>query len=145
MTGRLIVSIVFLAVVALASACSPGPSDEGQPSLQSTSWTLAALGTEGDLTPAREEPEATIEFDAGEVSGSAGCNQYFGSYSADKNGTFSVAEVAWTEKACPQPGVMEQEQEFLDILLAAQTYDVTGATLTVAGSEGQLLFTSAQE
>ncbi len=103
---------------------------------------LGALGTEGDLTPALTEPAATIEFDAGEVSGSASCNQYFGSYSADPDGTFTVAEMAWTEMACSQPGVMEQERLFLDILLSAHTYDVTGASLTITGAEGELLFSA---
>ncbi|MFW6103269.1 MAG: META domain-containing protein [Chloroflexota bacterium] len=42
--------------------------------------------------------------------------------------------------ACTQQGVMEQERLFLDILLSAHTYDVTGPSLTIAGAEGQLLF-----
>ncbi|MFW6103067.1 MAG: META domain-containing protein, partial [Chloroflexota bacterium] len=55
-----------------------------------------ALDAEGDLSSALPEPEATVEFDAREVSGSASCNQYFGSYSAQPDGSFSVADMAWT-------------------------------------------------
>ncbi|MFW6056088.1 MAG: META domain-containing protein [Chloroflexota bacterium] len=142
MRGKAVLSMLLMAAITMAGACGPGAPDESQPPLQSTSWKLGALGTEGDLSPALAEPEATIEFDAGEVSGTASCNQYFGSYSAEADGSFSVAEVEWTEMACTQPGVMEQEKLFLDILLSAHTYDVTSASLTITGTEGQLLFSA---
>jgi len=92
------------------------------------------------MRPALETADVTIEFDADEVSGCAGCNLYSGSYSARKDGTFSVDNVAWTEMACLEPGVMKQEQQFLNTLLQAKSYDVSDDTLTIGGGGGSLVF-----
>ena len=92
------------------------------------------------MRPALETADVTIEFDADEVSGCAGCNLYSGSYSARKDGTFSVDNVAWTEMACLEPGVMKQEQQFLNTLLQAKSYDVSDDTLTIGGDGGSLVF-----
>jgi heat shock protein HslJ len=131
-------SVLVLGAVVLAG-CSPD-GEAAQPPLQSTTWTLAAIGPEDDPSPALAGSEVTIEFDAGEVSGSAGCNLYFGGYSDEPDGTFSVANVAWTERACMEPGIMEQEQLFLSTLVAAGSYQVAGGTLTIAGNGNVLVF-----
>lgn len=132
--------LAVAAIIALLAGCTPDSAPEDQPSLQSTSWTLTALGDVGNVSPALENSEVTIEFDAGEVSGSAGCNQYFGSYSAGRDGTFSVDNMAWTEMACLEPGVMEQEQEYLSTLLEAESYAATDTSLTITGGGRQLEF-----
>jgi len=137
-TGRsLRIVLLLVALASLSQACAP---QEAQPPLQSTSWTLVSLGPEEEPSPALDTAEVTIEFDAGEVSGSAGCNLYFGSYADEPDGAFSVDNLAWTERACLEPGVMEQEQMYLDTLLAAESYSVVDGTLRIAGEGHVLLF-----
>lgn len=132
-------ALLLILAPLLLAGCAPG-AQEAQPPLQSTTWTLAAMGPDDNVSPVLATTEVTIEFDAGEVAGSAGCNLYFGAYSDEADGTFSVSEVAWTERACLEPGVMEQEQRYLEALLAADSYEVTNGTLRITGNGYVLLF-----
>jgi len=59
---------------------------------------------------------ATFDSTKGQVTGSAGCNTYFGSYDANKS-KLTIGVIAATEMYCLEPeGVMDQEQEYLKIL-----------------------------
>jgi heat shock protein HslJ len=61
--------------------------------------------------------QLTMAFAAdGRVSGSAGCNNYTGTYTASGS-SLRFGPAATTRKMCTQPaGIMEQEQQFLEAL-----------------------------
>jgi heat shock protein HslJ len=110
--------------------------------LEDKEWVLASYGEQGDLQAVLAGTEITAMFDCAEerVTGSAGCNSYFADYDACGN-KLSILELAWTEMACMSPeGVMEQEQEYLTLLLDTVTFQVEDSLLTISSSDGQVLF-----
>jgi heat shock protein HslJ len=83
--------------------------------------------------------QLTLVFGAdGRLSGSAGCNTYSASYSADGRG-IRIAAPAATRKACAQPdGVMAQEAAFLAALPTAATQLREGDWLELRSADGAL-------
>ena len=96
--------------------------------------TFAVTAVNGSATL----PEAvmTASFSAeGQVSGSSGCNNYNGSYSASGSagsGQMSVGVLTGTNLFCGDPpGVMEQEEAFRNALRAVTTYEFVTDTIVV--------------
>lgn len=98
-------------------------------SLDGTSWVLP-----GSLPDTR----LTVEFGNGTISGSSGCNTFTGSYSTSGN-SISVGQLITTQMACEED-VMQQEQEYLAALSSAQSYTISGSTLTLNHPGGALTF-----
>ena len=122
---------------------------EAQPDLEGPTWSLLAFlepGRTADPTapmPLPREPlpgsRITITFADGQVSGTAGCNQYGGSYSLN-GAALAIGDLFQTEMACMDPvGVMEQEQHYLDSLRAAIAAHVYGSQLWVEVDGGSSL------
>jgi putative lipoprotein len=67
----------------------------------------------------------------GTLTGSSGCNHYFGSYTLDGS-TVKVSPLASTKAACPNSDIQNQETQFLAALQMAEGYtkDANGLTLT---------------
>ena len=94
-------------------------------------------GTEWDVTMYNNGREAVVGViegteitalfgDNGEMSGSAGCNQYIGSYTVSGN-TIQIGQLGTTFRLCAEPeGVMEQEQAFLAALQSAAAFRIEG-------------------
>lgn len=75
------------------------------------------------VVPPIEGTELTATFtEDGTVSGSAGCNQYNGSYTLDGD-KLSIGPLTTTKMACPEP-IMAQEQAFLAALQSAASVAV---------------------
>ena len=146
MTARLprMILLAALAAFPVLAGCTPEmpgtpTTPPLQPPLVDTSWLLESLGRPGDLHPALEGTEVTLSFSGdAEAMGSAGCNGYGGSYTSDRDGALSFTDIFHTEMYCMQPGVMDQEQEFLDALAAAERYEVLDGKLRITGG-GNLL------
>lgn len=74
----------------------------------------------------------------GDLSGNAGCNQYFASFTAS-NGSIEIGLPGATMRFCEQPaGIMEQESEFLAALQSAATYSIQGNMLQMRTAADQL-------
>ena len=98
--------------------------------LAGTSWIVTSYnnGNQGVVSVVADT-ELTATFDAeGNVSGSAGCNNYTGSYQTDGD-QISIGPLAMTMMMCPDEAVMQQETQFLAALESAATYQVEGAEL----------------
>lgn len=78
--------------------------------------------------------------DEGELSGKAGCNNYFASYEVDAEaGTITIGQIGSAMMACEEPdGIMAQEQEFLAALATAATYRIQGNTLELRTADDAL-------
>jgi heat shock protein HslJ len=127
-------ALASLAVMVLLglTACAGILPGTGDP-LDGTSWVLTAYGT-SSLIPGTE---ITLECEGGEVSGSAGCNIYGGTYRVSGD-SISMTDLYNTEMACMEPeGVMEQEQEFLELLRDARSFQIVDEHLQI--------FTAAKE
>ena len=132
-TVNLWAPLVFLVALAFVlGACS----SSGAIDLSGTTWELASLSG-SDLLPGTS---ITLEFTDEEVSGFAGCNNYWGSYQVSGS-SLTFSDPYRTEIGCPEPlGVLEQEGDYLAALNVADSYRLTGNQLEILNdSGGQLL------
>lgn len=94
-------------------------------------------------TPVLPDTEITLELADGRLNGSAGCNSYFADYQLE-NSQLIVERVGSTKMTCGEPGVMEQETAYLNLLQqATNNVAVTENAMTVETPEGSLVFESA--
>jgi heat shock protein HslJ len=151
MTARLprMILLVALAMLPTCVGCAPrmpgAPvTPDLQPPLEDTSWILESMGQPGNLHPVLDGTEVTLALsDDSDATGTAGCNGYGGSYTSDRDGTLSFKDLFHTEMYCMQPGVMDQEQEFLDALAAAENYEIVEGTLRISGDGVMVVMAAA--
>ncbi|WP_051231269.1 META domain-containing protein [Kaistia adipata] len=102
--------------------------------LQGTEWRAQAIGGR----PVLDTAPATLSVEAGgRISGSAGCNRYFGTASV-KDGIISVGPLGTTRMAC-MPDQMEQEKGFLDAIAKTHGFQVDKGQLVLLDAEGKPL------
>ncbi len=71
----------------------------------------------------------------GNISGSAGCNNFSGPYTTDGN-KITIGPLASTMMACEGPAeIMEQEAQYLAALQSAATYQIEGNVLELRTAE----------
>ena len=115
------------------SGSTPSTSAPATVALAGTKWTITAIvgsatGAEGDVRP------ATMQFENGNISATAGCNLMNGSYTQE-GATLTFGPIAMTRMACPAPGLAERETQLGQML---------GQPLTVAAGEaGKVTLTNA--
>ena len=96
------------------------------PPLVGTTWRLVSLDGHEALADVR----VTAVFgEDSRVTGSAGCNRYFGRASVTGGARLDVGLLATTMMYCGGEGVMPQEQAFLAALEKAAAYRVEGPEL----------------
>lgn len=106
--------------------------------LVNINWQLATM-TQAKMAPQPVLPGSQIIlfFDpAGAYNGIAGCNNYAGTYIVGQDRSLSLTPGQITNMFCNDPaGVMEQEQQYLQLLQNVQFYAI--------GDDGSLnLYTS---
>jgi heat shock protein HslJ len=127
--------VALLVLAVTLSGCSPSPTESA--SLEGTRWALVAL--EGEPLLTGTAPSA--EFSADEISGSTGCNRYFGTY-AVSGSDCTISNVASTEMWCADPeGVMDLEDAFLAALASATGYRLTGEQLELLDATDSVVLT----
>jgi len=99
----------------------------------SLDWYKAADGTMTSVLPATT---VTALFENGNLTGSAGCNSYFGSYTMEGVNGIAIGSLGSTLMFCGERGVMEQETAYLTLLQSATSWDVSGAMLTLSDAGG---------
>jgi heat shock protein HslJ len=110
------------------ASAEPTPTGD----LAGTAWKLQTL----DGTKVPSSVVITIEFDAdGTVSGSGGCNNYSGTYTASGE-SVTIENVASTMMACEDPQA-SWEADYFEALAAASTWTRDGNTFTLTGPDGQ--------
>lgn len=113
-----------------------------------TAQSQALPGTRWEVTGINDGRQAvvsvqagtcvTLAFDGqGRVSGSAGCNRFTARFEA-RPGTVRIGAPAATRMACPELGVMAQEQAFLRALEAARTIRIEADVLELRDADGAL-------
>ena len=118
------------------------PLDDNQSPLSGQSWHLTSYRAETTISVI-EKTDPIIAFtDDGRVSGTSGCNIFFGGY-ALSDGTFTIREIEST-KMTSTPEVLNQERVFFSLLLKAKTYSRDGDCLRLFDTSGReiLSFTS---
>lgn len=75
----------------------------------------------------------------GQLSGSAGCNNYTASYTVEGE-NISIGPAASTRMFCAEPeGIMEQEAQYLAALSTAATWSIDGTQLTLRTADGAMV------
>ena len=109
-----------------------------QPALEGR-WDLRSYGLVGSETTVAAQPPVFIVFESeGKISGSGGCNRYFGGWGLLEGSTDTVRiwRTGSTRMACPEP-IMIQEYRFLEELSRASRFQVEAAELRLYYDEGR--------
>ncbi len=109
--------------------------------LADTMWVLTGFDNPMEPTPVLPDTEITLMVDmaAGKITGSAGCNNYFGGFTEDSPGTLSMGPIGATMMACPED-VMAQEQKFLSALQSVGGFQFWNGKVLFHGNGGMLIF-----
>ena len=110
--------------------------------LENTIWIFNGLGSGSGDTGAVSSPisgtEANMQLVEGQIAGSAGCNNFNGSYTLE-NESVTLSPLASTRMAC-EDAISQQEFAILNGLMAATSWEIEGDNLTVTFPDGFLLF-----
>ncbi len=120
---------LVLAILLVTTLTACGSTD----SLEGPDWVLISIDGSSPLPGTM----ITAKFSDGEVSGSAGCNTYGGSYAV--SGEKLAFEMLFsTEMACMEPdGVMAQESAYLEKLGSATGFRrESGGRLEIFSADG---------
>lgn len=132
---KLSITLLLLLVIGLVACKGGGVAFEDR------EWVLESYGEAGNAQSVIEGSEITATFDGDtrEVRGSAGCNNYFGEYEVDGS-ELSIPTIGNTEMYCMEPeGVMDQEEQYLQLLRLAESYETENSTLRITCSDGSVL------
>ena len=111
------------------------------PSIEDISWELEAYGDAGSLKSLVEDTDITAEFkkSEGRVVGNGGCNGYFVEYEIDNDELTIVPPLGATMMLCFPPPIMDQEQEYFELLKAAETFRIHNDRLIISCSDNKEL------
>ncbi|RCU44722.1 META domain-containing protein [Chryseobacterium lacus] len=103
------------------------------------SWKLKEMnGNKVVMVLNQDKEQGFMLRSNGKITGSDGCNTFFGSYKLSDGNKISINEnLGTTMKACPDMKL--NEKEFFNVLKNAEKYDLKGNTLMLKNSNGQLL------
>ena len=105
--------------------------------LEGVDWALTGIATGEAVVGTWIDETITARFEAGQVTGSAGCNNYFADYAAE-GATLALGPAGSTRMACEEE-IMEREAEFLAALETVASYETRLETLSLYDAEGGLL------
>lgn len=136
--------VIALAAVGFGALLFFALSNRGG-DLEGRTWSVSELTSDGNTVAPLEGTELTALFEDGTVSGAAGCNTYFASYTTDGD-TIEIGPAGSTLIFCEEPaGAMDQEQAYLALLQSADSFEVDGDTLTLSsGGSASLVFSEGE-
>jgi len=109
--------------------------------LEDITWVLESYGKTGNLQAVLENTEITAAFEntKGQVTGSAGCNNYFGGYDLKGNELSLTGPIGSTMMSCGEQ-IDQQEIQYLQILQNAESYKIEGNQLQITSGDKVLIF-----
>ena len=134
--------ITALPTQAITPAISPPGSETSSGSdLANTEWELVSMGSPGAAAPVVAGSTVTIKFTPdGQAAGTAGCNSYGGQFRL-QGVQITFSKIASTLMACADEKVMGQEQQYLQALETAGTFQINGDQLTITYNNDQGVLT----
>lgn len=127
--------LVFITVLTLVAVACLG-SDFADS--VNGSWQLKEGTVDGVAVPIIESHPITITFEGEQVSGTASCNGFGGTFDLDGS-TVTFSNLAMTEMACMPEETMVAEQLFGSGLTMVDTLTLDG-TLVLSGPDVELVF-----
>jgi heat shock protein HslJ len=95
------------------------------------SWDVNSFFTGTAVSSPVPGSTLTLVFHRSDVSGDSGCNTFSGRYELRGVDGISLGPLASTLRACVDPAIGAQEQQYLAALALVQRYQVTGDTMTL--------------
>ena len=140
-SGKIIVKPVIKLTVRQEKPTGQKDDPKQEVALEDTLWVLQSYGEPDNLKAVLADTDITATFDSAEekVTGSAGCNNYFGSYEVEGSQLSIPGPIGATMMACPEP-IMNQEQEYLSILQVAESYEIDCDELRINCGSQVLIF-----
>jgi heat shock protein HslJ len=128
------------AILSFTKIIPPAPAP-----LTGTNWTLDSFYTGDAVSSVITGTTITAVFgEDGRVTGSAGCNNYFGSYTVTGK-SLSIGSTGSTKMNCPGRGIMLQESAYLTSLGKTATFTISGNRLSLADANGAKLLSFTGE
>lgn len=126
------VQVMMFALLVMAAGCKEG-NDKAL--LWSHEWQLKQMVAGGDTVQNPQGlPEITFT-DSTAIYGSAGCNRFFGTYTADDKGMMTIQPGGSTMMYCPD---MQFEDRYLKALAEVAGYTVTSEELKITNADKTL-------
>ena len=148
-TGKLpllpvLAGLMILIPILIAAGCTGKPPVPSDFTLNGTGWTLTGYAPNGTSLQTLNGTTVTMVFkDAGQITGTAGCNHYFASY--ERRGTaITIGQAGSTEMYCTVSGVMEQESAYLALLGKVASISAGSDRLTFADTQGTTVLSFAR-
>jgi heat shock protein HslJ len=109
---------------------------EPPPQLAGVNWKVTSFNNNRHaVVGVLGSSSITMSFKDGKVAGSAGCNNFNGTY-ATEGSKLRLGPLATTRRACEEP-LMTQEQQFLAALASAVTWSIDGNVLDMHRADGE--------
>lgn len=106
--------------------------------LAGTAWRVTFLGIQEEPEKAASDLQASVAFGPdGALSGSTGCAQLTGRYTADE-AALSVSDLTVTEASCPSAEAEAQAARFVELLGKADGFSVEGVVLEVTAGDSAI-------
>lgn len=116
------------------------------PELANTSWNVVGINNgKGGVARLLAGTNVTVQFAGdGQASGWSSCNRWNAGYTADRS-SLKFGEAVVTRKACAEPGVMDQERQFLAALASVAKMRLEGDRLEMRTPDGVVALTLYRE
>ncbi|MCP4420550.1 MAG: META domain-containing protein [Chloroflexi bacterium] len=112
--------------------------------LVGTNWVLSGIAQDEAIGSTAIDSEITAVFQDGQMTGSAGCNNYFASYEAD-DAFLTLGSIGSAKMLC-EDEKNQREMEFLTALEGIAGYSISRGTLMLTNVDGStLIIFQAQE
>lgn len=130
----LLLSVIILSGCSSETKKTTVKTNSSESKIYDTKWLIQELSGTRVVVPESSQEIYMIITDAGNTTGSSGCNTFTGK-SEISGAKIKIGPLATTRKMCP-PEQMETERKFLNAVNSATGYQVTGSTLTLFDVSG---------
>ena len=108
--------------------------------LETSDWRLDRyLDASGQMTAVLPGTTVTASFMGGKLSGSAGCNRYFGNYNTGTEHQLSISTYIGATMMARAPPASEQEHQYLERLPVVVAFRLEGSSLRLLDKDQQVV------
>ncbi|PKM35755.1 MAG: hypothetical protein CVV06_14610 [Gammaproteobacteria bacterium HGW-Gammaproteobacteria-10] len=142
MMKRWIIFVLCSVLIGCATDASREENDDKQQfKWDNIAWQLEHfIEPNGETTSVKDGTIIDALFTRGQLSGSGGCNRYFGKFEISEESKLVVSQVGSTMMACSEI-INKQERRYFDLLakVGGYRYDEEARLLTLSDQEGNSL------
>jgi heat shock protein HslJ len=119
------------------------PGSEPPAPLTGVTWYLLSyVDSKGEIFAPVSGTTLTIQFDSGDnITGNAGCNNYFGTYTTSGSSSISIGPLGSTKMNCAGDAVINQENLYLQLLQKMTLYYTSTDELLLSDGSGSAILT----